>query len=92
MALSSQPCLGGRLLLRAKPLLRREGRPASRASPSLLRPALEIRLGFAKVSRSTRSPPLRFRMDWRGAGKSSGVTCDGILQDARAMLSMEIRK
>ena len=40
-ASSSQPCLGGRLWLRAKPLLRREGRSASRASPSLLRPALE---------------------------------------------------
>ena len=69
VASSSQPCLGGRLLLRAKPLLRREGRSASRASPSLLRPALEIHLGFAKDSRSTRSPPLRAEMNWRGAGE-----------------------
>ena len=55
----SQPCLGGRPLLRAKPLLRREGRSASRASPSLPRPALAVNIdhrGFAQHPFAT--PPL----------------------------------
>ena len=78
----SQPCLGDRLWLRAKPLLRREGRSASRASPSLLRPALEIRLGFAKDSRSTRSTPLRYRMNWREANYQLSTTNYSIFREA----------